>query len=54
MLDVWAAALAAAGRFTEAARTARQALVQAPPGLAKHVRERLELYERGKPFVQSR
>jgi tetratricopeptide (TPR) repeat protein len=51
-LDALAAALAAAGRFPDAVRTARQALERAPPALARHVRQRLQLYEKGKPYVR--
>jgi tetratricopeptide (TPR) repeat protein len=50
-LDARAAALAALGRYPEAVQTAQQALQHAPPEQAQGIRERLALYEAGKPFV---
>jgi tetratricopeptide (TPR) repeat protein len=50
-LDARAAALAALGRYQEAVQTARQALQHTPTEHVQAVRERLQLYEAGKPFV---
>jgi tetratricopeptide (TPR) repeat protein len=50
-LDAMAAAEAAAGKYADAATTARRALAKAPPALASAVAARLKLYEQGKPFV---
>ena len=54
--DVLAAALAAQGRFDEAAALARKALAQAqrsgPPELAAQIAARLELYRQRRPFAQ--
>jgi tetratricopeptide (TPR) repeat protein len=50
-LDVMAAALAACGRFPEAAAAARKALAKAPPDLADAMAARLKLYEQKRPFV---
>lgn len=56
MLDTLAAAYAAAGRFAEAADTARQALERAGPAglepLADAIRRRLVLYEEGQAYVE--
>ncbi len=51
-LDTLAAAYAAAGRFADAARTARQALemVDAGSEIADEIRTRLALYEAGRPY----
>jgi len=55
VLDTQAAAQAAAGRFEDAARTARSALalasVPASRPLASDIRERLSLYERREPYI---
>jgi tetratricopeptide (TPR) repeat protein len=54
VLDTVAAAQAAAGRFSEAVRTQREAIaiVARAPGdtLARGMRERMNLYERGRPY----
>jgi tetratricopeptide (TPR) repeat protein len=56
--DTLAAALAEAGRFNQAAETARQALQQARESgdddLAQSIAARLRLYEAGKPYHQPR
>jgi tetratricopeptide (TPR) repeat protein len=52
-LDALAAALAAAGRYADAAAVAREALAKAPPDRAA-IEARLKLYEEGKPFVADR
>ena len=55
-LDTLAAALAAAGRFDEAAQTARRALelgAAAPEGFKREVQERLALYEARRAYVES-
>jgi protein O-mannosyl-transferase len=53
VLDTQAAALAAAGRFEEAARDARAALELAPAeSLARAIRGRLVLYERRTPYIE--
>jgi tetratricopeptide (TPR) repeat protein len=56
LLDTLAAAYAAGGKFSQAAATAREAIKLANQGgneaLAKTIQERLELYNRGKPYVQ--
>ena len=44
-LDALAAAYAAAGRFNDAAATARKALVTAPAAAAPSLRQRLSTYE---------
>jgi tetratricopeptide (TPR) repeat protein len=51
-LDTLAAAYAEAGRFADAVRTARRALALAEPdsSLATEVRQRLALYESGRPY----
>jgi Flp pilus assembly protein TadD len=54
VLDVLAVAQAAAGRFDEAVRTAREALARATPPLAADISARLALFERGEPFVDRR
>lgn len=55
-LDVLAAAQAAQGDFEAAKRTVNQALARAEqsrqPGLIKRLRERLLLFEQGKPFTR--
>lgn len=53
-LDVLAAAYAAAGRFDEAAATAREAQGKARPDLAADIARRLSLYERREAFVDRR
>jgi Flp pilus assembly protein TadD len=50
-LDVLAVALASAGRFDEAVRTAREALVLATPPLSTAIAARLALFERGEAYV---
>jgi tetratricopeptide (TPR) repeat protein len=50
-LDVLAVALASAGRFEDAVRTAREALGKAAPPLSEAIGARLRLFERGEPFV---
>ena len=50
-LDVLAVALASAGRFDDAVRTAREALGKAAPPLSDAIGARLRLFERGEPFV---
>lgn len=53
-LDTLAAAYAAAGRYTEATQTARvgieRAIATSQPALADEMRDRLRLYESGKPY----
>ena len=49
-LDALAAAYAAAGRFNEAAATARKALVIAPAAAAASIRQRLSTYESGRAW----
>ena len=51
-LDILAAAYAEAGRFTDAVRTAREALDAAgsDPELANEIRSRIAEYEGGRPF----
>ena len=55
LLDTLAAAYATAGRFDDAVATAREAMQLAQSTgatpLAASLRERLELYEQGKPYV---
>ncbi|RMG39663.1 MAG: tetratricopeptide repeat protein [Planctomycetota bacterium] len=51
-LDTLAAALAEAGRFAAAVRTAREAMGKAGPAVRAEIRERLKLYEAKKPFRQ--
>jgi tetratricopeptide (TPR) repeat protein len=53
-LDALAATLAATGRHEEAARTARRALAQASPELAKAIASRLKIYEAGKAITKPR
>ncbi|MNC96965.1 hypothetical protein D3C83_144760 [compost metagenome] len=50
-LDVLAVALASAGRFDDAVRTARAALALAVPPQATAIAARLALFERGEAFV---
>ncbi len=56
-LDTLAAALAAGGRYGDAASAARRALrlldegVDAPDGLRRRIELRLELYDAGTPFI---
>jgi tetratricopeptide (TPR) repeat protein len=56
VLDTLAAALAANGQFEEAIQTARMAVElaesQESMSLAARIRNRLQLYEAGKPYVQ--
>lgn len=54
VLDIVAAAYAEAGRFEEAAETARRALALADGPLSAALKIRLALYESGKPFRDSR
>jgi tetratricopeptide (TPR) repeat protein/mono/diheme cytochrome c family protein len=56
MLDVLAAAYAAAGRFEAAIATARAALVLLPSGseLARSIQQRLDLYTKGLPYRRPR
>ena len=57
VLDVLAAAYAAAGRFADATETAEAAAALAAvtnPALAAQIRERLTLYRAGKPLVVTR
>jgi tetratricopeptide (TPR) repeat protein/mono/diheme cytochrome c family protein len=49
-LDAFAAALAAAGRFAEAASAARQAVSVANPLMVNEIQERIELYLRRRPY----
>lgn len=51
-LDTLAAALAEAGRFAAAVRTAREAMGKAGPAVRAEIREQLKLYEAKKPFRQ--
>ncbi len=51
-LDALAAALAAAGRYSEAVKSARQALAKAEPKRTGEIRRRLALYEKGKAYVR--
>jgi len=56
VLDVLAAAYAAAGRYREAVDAAEAAVAIAfrrQPALAEQIRERLNLYRAGKPYVMS-
>ncbi len=56
VLDVLAAAYAAAGRFGEATRTAEAAVAlaaESAPDLAAQIRERLSVYRAGQPLVVS-
>lgn len=53
-LDVLAVALASAGRFDEAVRTAREALSIAAPPQAAAIAARLALFERGEAYVDRR
>jgi Flp pilus assembly protein TadD len=55
MLDVLAAAYAAAGRFSEAVSTAQQALQSASAAKAgaQAIEGRLQLYKQGKPFIDA-
>ena len=57
-LDVLAAAYAHEGRFDEAIQTAEKAIQLADnskqPALSAVIRERLELYQRGEPYRESR
>lgn len=50
-LDVLAVALASAGRFGEAAATAREGLGKATGQLAKDIAARLSMFERGEAFI---
>ncbi|MBI4477046.1 MAG: tetratricopeptide repeat protein [Acidobacteria bacterium] len=56
VLDVLAAAYAAAGRFDEAVATARAALALLPSQseLATSIRHRLDLYTKGLPYPRPR
>jgi len=53
-LDALAAALAASGRFSDAAATAEKAMRMAKTTgqstLAREIKKRLELYKSGKPY----
>jgi tetratricopeptide (TPR) repeat protein len=51
-LDTLAVALAAAGRFAEAAEVQRRAVELAPEAEKADYRSRLELYEAGKPYQE--
>ncbi len=57
VLDTLAAAYAEAGRFAEAARTARKAMdiavLQNKPALAASMPAKIRLYQAGKPFHES-
>jgi len=57
LLDTLAAAYAAAGRYDEAVRTATRAealaLERGLPEIAREIREHLDRYRAGQPFVQS-
>jgi tetratricopeptide (TPR) repeat protein/mono/diheme cytochrome c family protein len=53
-LDVLAVALASAGRFEDAVRTARDALALAQPPQATAIAARLALFERGEAYVDRR
>ena len=50
VLDVLAAAYAAAGDFVQAIATAQRALALASPGDADSLRQRLQLYQKRRPF----
>jgi hypothetical protein len=57
VLDVLAAAYAAAGRFkeaTETAETAARLAAHSTPELARQIEERLTLYRAGQPLVAGR
>ena len=59
VLDVLAAAYAAAGRFNEAVATARSALAALPPSasqseLAGSIQHRLDLYVKSRPYLRPR
>jgi Flp pilus assembly protein TadD len=51
VLDVLAVALASAGRFDDAVRTAREALALATPPLSRAIAARIALFERREAFV---
>jgi hypothetical protein len=56
-LDALAASYAAAGRFTEATRTAEEAealAARSAPQLAADIRARLDRYRAGQPIVAAR
>jgi tetratricopeptide (TPR) repeat protein len=50
-LDALAVAHASAGNFDDAARIAEQAIASAPPDYVETLRQRLNLYQQGQPFV---
>ncbi|HEY3393904.1 MAG TPA: tetratricopeptide repeat protein [Lacipirellulaceae bacterium] len=50
-LDALAVAHASAGNFEDAARIAEQAIASAPPDYVETLRQRLNLYQQGQPFV---
>src|SRR5205823_4390202 len=57
VLDVLAAAYAAAGRFNDAAQTAQTAAEiasQSAPDLARQIEERLKVYQAGQPLIAGR
>jgi hypothetical protein len=52
VLDTLAAAQASAGDFAAACESLRQAIQVAPPDQAASLHARLEMYERGQPYVE--
>jgi tetratricopeptide (TPR) repeat protein len=50
-LDALAVAQASAGNFEDAARLTEQAIASAPPDYAELLRQRLNLYQQGQPFI---
>jgi tetratricopeptide (TPR) repeat protein len=51
VLDALAAAHASAGDFDEATRVQQQAVASAAPDFAEPLRQRLDLYRQGQPFI---
>jgi hypothetical protein len=50
-LDALAVAHASAGNFEDAARITEQAIASAPPDYVELLRQRLNLYQQGQPFI---
>jgi tetratricopeptide (TPR) repeat protein len=51
VLDALAAAHASAGDFEEAVRVQQQAIATSPPDFVEPLRQRLNLYQQGQPFL---
>jgi tetratricopeptide (TPR) repeat protein len=51
VLDALAVAYASAGNFEDAARMTEQAIASAPPDYVELLRQRLNLYKQGQPFI---